>query len=360
LWFQLSSEWEISEDADHWSSVVAAARARRQTPGPQDVRKILYDRAIEYLLAESLSAAAAVRHLPAAELSFHAVRLTRDVHARWLTTPREDLHGRSPRDILLEKREFIDFDLRSRCDQWRLTGKCPPGLARSSTAYQHAGFGTHEIVMYYRMIRMLLGAFWQQAGRREAMDPDRELARLERERDAWLVRPCQTIDQHWSPATMIHRERARLPLAVFGRSDAGDCDCALCRLADDSGPVFVQLDGSELDDAFAFSFHATYAQWQAEREERLAWARRHVTRDLRSWLHRAARCRPRDAQRSINPRDVPTFERSLLEIAAGLAELAAALRRSSQTVDCAEALNDQFGMLKEVFWHPSTELADVC
>jgi len=40
------------------------------------------------------------------------------IHARWLVTPREDLRGISPREVLLARREFIDFDLQTQELQW--------------------------------------------------------------------------------------------------------------------------------------------------------------------------------------------------------------------------------------------------
>ena len=44
------------------------------------------------------------------------------IHAKWLVTPRDDLRGQSPREVLLAKRESIDFDLHSRELQWSRGG----------------------------------------------------------------------------------------------------------------------------------------------------------------------------------------------------------------------------------------------
>ncbi len=52
-----------------------------------------------------------------------------NLHETWLMTPREDLRGRSPRDVLLEKQDFIDFDLHTRCLQWTVQGEGPPCLS---------------------------------------------------------------------------------------------------------------------------------------------------------------------------------------------------------------------------------------
>jgi hypothetical protein len=78
------------------------------------------------------------------------------IHARWLMTPRDDLRGQSPREILLAKQEFIDFDLHTRALQWSVQSEGPPCLAEQSFAYRFAGFGTHECVVYYDLVRHLL------------------------------------------------------------------------------------------------------------------------------------------------------------------------------------------------------------
>src|SRR5687767_219095 len=51
------------------------------------------------------------------------------IHARWLMTPRQDLSGVSPRDVMLAKQDFIDFDLHTRSLQWSLLDEGPPCLA---------------------------------------------------------------------------------------------------------------------------------------------------------------------------------------------------------------------------------------
>src|SRR6185369_3151864 len=85
-----------------------------------------------------------------------------EIHAKWLMTGREDLRGKTPRELLLEKREFISSDLDSRARQWSFTNECPPGLPENSKAYRLAGFGTHEIVIYYDLVRFLLGICFDQ------------------------------------------------------------------------------------------------------------------------------------------------------------------------------------------------------
>ncbi|MCA1607416.1 MAG: hypothetical protein LC775_18570, partial [Acidobacteria bacterium] len=78
------------------------------------------------------------------------------IHARWLMTPREDLRGDSPRDVMLARQDFIDFELHTRSLQWSLLDEGPPCLASDSFAYRFAGFGTHEWIIYYDLVRYLL------------------------------------------------------------------------------------------------------------------------------------------------------------------------------------------------------------
>ncbi len=48
------------------------------------------------------------------------------IHAKWLMVEREDLRGKSPREVLLERRGFVELDQHSRAVQWSFTKECPP------------------------------------------------------------------------------------------------------------------------------------------------------------------------------------------------------------------------------------------
>src|SRR4029079_18230896 len=94
------------------------------------------------------------------------------IHARWLLTPRDDLRGQAPRDVLLARQEFIDFDLDTRSRQWSLQNEGPPCLAGDSFAYRFAGFGTHEWVLYYDLVRHLLHSLFELTpGETRSHDP---------------------------------------------------------------------------------------------------------------------------------------------------------------------------------------------
>src|SRR5438270_290121 len=64
----------------------------------------------------------------------------RAIHARWLTTPRDDLGGLAPRDVLLRRRDHIMWDMQDRCEQWTVQHAAPPVLANDTAAYRFGGF----------------------------------------------------------------------------------------------------------------------------------------------------------------------------------------------------------------------------
>ena len=201
-----------------------------------------------------------------------AQEITR-THATWLMTPRDDLRGRSPREVLLEKQDFIDFDLHTRSLQWTFQGEGPPCLAPDTFAYRHAGFGTHEWVVYYDMVRHLL---WR-ATELDCLDVDGALSSLEQVKDAWL----ETGDGEYEgkvPAIIIDNERRRLPQAMSAAEMIIDDDCDLCRMSAleaemGFGPAFWHLDGSHMDDGFAFSPCVTLEEWEAENRRREEFSR---------------------------------------------------------------------------------------
>lgn len=210
------------------------------------------------------------------------------IHARWLMTPRDDLRGQSPREVLLAKREFIDFDLHTRTLQWSLQGEGPPCLAEHSFAHRFAGFGTHECVVYYDLVRHLL---WCAMTRHpfdggnsspQIYSPlltnadcsndrtDAELSRLEEIKTNWLENPQPDYDGK-TPKNIIENERRRLPLALSKGEMIIDEDCYTCvMMANDPtmGPGFWHLDGSHMDDDFAFSDSLTREEWEAENRRR--------------------------------------------------------------------------------------------
>jgi hypothetical protein len=191
--YHVSDDWLFSQDVEGWRRLAEERRRRRNATPPLDVRRVLYERVIEFIVSECLSAAQSERtEDPVAE-----------IHARWLMAPRDDLRGDSPRDLLLAKREFIDCDLQDRAGQWRLLDECPPGLDSESAAYRFGGFGTHENVLYYELMRYLLQECWSRLVRRRDVDKADEIARLRQLETRWLhTTQCEDLQGH-SPAQVI-------------------------------------------------------------------------------------------------------------------------------------------------------------
>ncbi|HKR61729.1 MAG TPA: hypothetical protein VJS64_18730, partial [Pyrinomonadaceae bacterium] len=211
------------------------------------------------------------------------------VHVTWLTTPRSELNNHSPRDIMLERQDFIDFDLHTRSLQWTFLNEGPPCLLQDSFAYRFAGFGTHEWVVYYDLVRDLLKA----AVALDCSDLETSVRELELIKTEWLESGNDEYGGR-TPAVIIDNERRRLPEAMAPEQLIIDEDCECCRMmAQDAamgfGPGFWHLDGSHMEEEFAFSFCKTIQEWETElqrreesyREFERQWAEREHERRMR-------------------------------------------------------------------------------
>ncbi len=389
--YQLADEWRVTSDVWVWRSLAEARRREREARPPLDARAVLSGRPlVEFIASECFAAFArrdeiveATRQKWIARKKERAVRWPelvakeepiprdpetmtleelawstspgqeryaspfydglKDIHVEWLMTPRDDLRGEIPREVLLAQRDHIAMDLESRCQQWSRLDFCPRGLDTTSHAFRFGGFGTHELVMYYHLVRELLWSCWerltelaesgtdshsrsreisdrtgQRSRSRETSDrtlassaigetsdrtltssatgmtSDRtltssatgrsatwpanlltlgdfltaEVPRLEQVRDEWLNMPDPEYDFR-TPRSIIDRERQRLPEGVSGAEAIVDPDCPCCQmLADMPGPTFWSLDGSGMDDEFAFSiYYRTRKEWDAEQRD---------------------------------------------------------------------------------------------
>lgn len=269
-------------------------RAERAANPPLELREILYGRAmIEFIVLECAVALGGPAELsgfarntsnpqsPISNPEFvvpqsvgpqFAIRNPQSIHARWLMTPRADLRGRTPREVILEKLDFIDFDLHTRAVQWSLLNEGPPPLARDSHAYRFGGFGTHEYVIYYYLVRHLLSDCWARLGSSERIDVSAESARLESVSRAWLNEPQDEFDGR-TPSAIIESERRRIPMVMSAKEMIIDENCDVCRLMSgetglDFGPGFWHLDGCNMDQEFEFSTYLTREEWEVEERRR--------------------------------------------------------------------------------------------
>jgi hypothetical protein len=192
--------------------------------------------------------------------------------------------------VLLAKQDLINFDLESRAMQWSIQLEGPPCLDRNSFAYRFAGFGTHEWVIYYYMVRYLIWSAVDIAGSALVGDSSQTeiIAALNKVKTAWLNEPNKEFEG--LPINIIDNERRRLPEAMSGRTMVIDEDCPVCKMMGDEaeaglGIYFRHLDGCNMDDEFAFSTFRTIEEWETDQREM---EERHKEFD-RKWKEREER-----------------------------------------------------------------------
>jgi len=287
LRYHLAEDWHLASDSNHWEYLAEERRRTRAAKPILDARPVFYGRPmVEFVGRECFAAFEALT--PEDRLAEEQNRspfydTIKQIHAAWMLTPRDDLGGACPRAIAFDRHDHIMRDLSDRCDHWSRLGECPRGLPESSHAFQYGGFGTHELVMYYDLVRHLLWSCWDRLTERSqspavGLRPEfftvgdfltTEVPRLESVREAWLDTPDHEFHRR-TPRSIIARERARLPEVVSGHDAMIDPDCPCCQmLSEMPGPTFWHFDGSSMDDEFAFDIQGrTLEEWE---EERRAW-----------------------------------------------------------------------------------------
>jgi hypothetical protein len=252
--YRVPDDWLFILSVAEYETICGRRRAERATYQPLDARPVLYEAVAEFIVRECFAVCNLNLEDPIVE-----------IHTKWLMTPRPDLGGKSPREVMLLKRDFVDADLQSRELQWSFVGEPAPCLKRNSSAYRFAGFGTHEVVIYYELLRLLISKCWRRARNWKNITMADEVARLEQIKTKWLERPHPDFFGK-SPAYIVECERKRLPLIMSAKEMVIDDDCPFCRaMAALNKPGFWHLDGCNMDDAFPFSFHRTRDEWDAEK-----------------------------------------------------------------------------------------------
>ena len=253
--YYVPDDWILLNSIAEYKCLCDVRRAQNAASPPLDARGVLYGAITDYIVRECLAARKSSIKDPIAA-----------IHARWLMTPRQDLRGQAPRTVMLLQRDFIEADLESREHQWSRLGEPAPCLNLESSTYRFAGFGTHEIVVYFDLVRYLISKCWKQVSKKQDISIPVEVARLDQIKSDWLNRPEADFEGK-SPAYIIECERKRLPLVVPAEKVMLDDDCPLCRaMAGHTGPTFCHFDGSNMDDDFPFSFYLTRDEWETERE----------------------------------------------------------------------------------------------
>lgn len=247
--YQLSDDWKCVGSMPEFEFQQVKRREEILQNPPFNAREILFGKPLFEFIAAEYSA----------EKDSTDEDLFTNIHAKWLMTARDDLRGKTPREVLLEKQNFIDSDLHSRSLQWSFTKFQPPPIPTASAAYKFAGFGRHEIVVYYDLFRHLLGECFENEITNAEV--------LEQIASDWLNN-AQGEFSGRTPAKIIESERRRINLTMSAHECVIDEDCPMCEMmAADfiDTPMFWGLDGSQMEfDRFEFSFCKTLAEWEAE------------------------------------------------------------------------------------------------
>ncbi len=256
--YELSDDWKFVRSVEEYEGSAGRRREERLANPPIDVRAIFYGGPLVKFLVEEMQKAEDLEN----------ENLFTDIHRKWLMSEREDLRGKTVREILLEKRDFISFDLHSRSLQWSVTNKCPPDLPVASDAYKFAGFGTNELVVYYDLIRFLLEIHLKRLNSGEFSTVENEVEYLLELKNDWLKVPNPELSGR-KPLDIIEAERRRRNLTVSAHECLIDEDCPVCVEMSEifDTPMFWGLDGCNMDDEFAFSFFKTTEEWDEQQRE---------------------------------------------------------------------------------------------
>ncbi|NNE66574.1 MAG: hypothetical protein HKN33_08400 [Pyrinomonadaceae bacterium] len=264
IYYILTDDWKFEDSADSFEVQALSRREKSLDIVDIDAREVLYGETMLGFFVEEMNKS----RIP------HDENLQSHLHALWLLNELEQLSGKSPRDVLLEKHESISMDMQSRSLQWSFTNDEPLPLDKESRAWKFAGFGTHEIVVYYDLIRHLLDAYslrLKESGRCESKEG---IAFLAEERDKWMETPNPEFSGR-KPSMIIEYERRRKNIVMSAQESIVDEDCPICVEMSQvfDSPMFWHLDGSHMDDEFVFSFYRTFEEWRQEQERLEAFAR---------------------------------------------------------------------------------------
>jgi hypothetical protein len=208
--------------------------------------------------------------------------LTVASHKDWLMTPREDLGGRIPRQMLHGAIQWANEVTEGQQSRYEHGG---PMIAAPDDwqGYSSAPMGSQEMCIYFDFCREIIGAGWEWLETKQGKDAANRgesavtdlVAFLSAIKENWLSSP---LEGGPSPNFVIECDRRRVPIgdgvqiegigAVATTSHQGDCDCPICALMADGmfGTSFSSIDGHhlELDDEFAFSMHESQEDWEDE------------------------------------------------------------------------------------------------
>lgn len=355
--FHLADDWHIAEEGFDWRGRAERRRAERLARPDIDSRDVFYGQPLLEHIARSCFELARVglpesptRHDGRPMAEYEAIRTA---HADWLMTPRDDLGGRSPRQVFFEGKGHVSRDLHDRMMFWTDFNRPAPPVSRESHAYRYAGFGTHELVVYYYLVRGLFWACWSDIAKPPTGDLESyltaEIPRLAGFQEAWLDWANPEFSGH-KARSIIDNERRRMPEGGDPHDHIVDADCPCCQMmAELPGVSFWGLDGCNMDGDFAFEiYRETREEWEAEQREyeefsRQSDARRAEEERLGTDANRVWK----SSFSADNLNEQPLHVR-LFGIGGHLAELIEDLRPDADSQATIDGLNRAFGNLRDI------------
>ncbi|CAN5809910.1 hypothetical protein BH20ACI4_BH20ACI4_15500 [soil metagenome] len=118
--YRLSDNWKCVSSMPEFEGWQAKRREGILENPPFDTREILFGKPLCEFIVKEYSA----------NKDSTDENLFTGIHAKWLMTERSDLKGKTPREVLLEKMNFIESDVHSRSLQWSFTKVQPPPLPK--------------------------------------------------------------------------------------------------------------------------------------------------------------------------------------------------------------------------------------
>ena len=307
-WWELQEQVEFSAIDNSRQSVIEVPFIDREFLFGDPLIEAIADQVLEIKLKGRF--AEALENEPGSRDPFYS--LTIEVHRDWLMTPREDLDGLYPRQMLHGGDDWIGslvWGQRLRFEQGKGRGQIV-AAPKDCYGYHHAPMGCEEMAIYFDLCRELINASWfwcqsdnatleqrsesltgpfvidqtlpaetsrlavsESASEREALIGFLNDVRLD-----WLTSPFEGGSV---PAFILECSRRRVPRGAGveivgmdqrqGKQHIIDCDCPICIMMAEGkmGVGFCSIDGHhlDLDDEFAFSMHETHEAWEAQQQE---------------------------------------------------------------------------------------------
>ena len=307
-WWELQEQVEFSTINNPRQSPIEIPRVDREFLFGDPMVAAIADQVLE--IKSNGRFAEALKNEPAARNPFYS--LTIEVHRDWLMTPREDLGGLYPRQMLHGGNDWIEslaWAQRLRFEQGKGGGQIV-AAPKDCHGYNHAPMGREEMAIYFDLCRELIDASWfwcqcegatlkqrtesltgpyiitetlpaetsrlavsDSASEREALIGFLNDVRLD-----WLTSPFEGGSV---PAFILECSRRRVPRGAGveivgmdqrqGEQHIIDCDCPICIMMAEGkmGVGFCSIDGHhlDLDEEFAFSMHETREAWEAQQQE---------------------------------------------------------------------------------------------